>query len=1137
MVGNTKNPIRIDLNEFKLHIHVKEIQLTLHFNSPSRRFYLSVIALVVHEMKRLGKITPIPLEELLDQLILLNKTVGGSAGSSDKENLLPRIYRKWKDALPDLEEAPLFKVLGRRKKYDEGARKVYPFSETEKDSWANLFEYQGSEEHVQLKFAINRVGGTLTNTEILFEDSSNGDAWERYVRKLKQPTLAAKAVKRPATGVAEKAEEVSSGKTEVPAENSIYRRVFVGRESELKHLKSAFDLAASGKGSLIMVVGEPGIGKTTLTEQLAIYADLKGGQVLVGHCYEKGSPSLPYIAFIEPLRSYSINQDIHKLRNELGPGAPDVARIMPEVGKRLKVQLRPKQNPEEEKYRLMQAVSDFLGNAAEVKPLALILEDLHDADQGTLGILTQVSRNLGNKRLLLIGTYRNIEVDRSDPLSSSLAELRRLPHFSRVILRGLNAEEVRRMLAGIAGEQVPGGLTEVVHRQTEGNPLFVQEVVRYLAEEGAFVRDKGRWLPSKDTPVEMKIPDGLRDVIGKRLSSLSETCNRLLTIAAVIGREFCLEVLQKVSGMSDEDLFKALEEARKAALIEERTGPGAAVNYRFAHAFFRQTLYEEIIAPRRIRLHQQVARALEEVFKNRLEEHAAELAEHYSHSTSSADLAKAIGYGEMGARRSIDVYAYGEAVRLLDQAIKMQEILHPDDKARRCDLLLDLCEALNLATEPKRILETEAPAAFALAEALGDNSRASRSCRAALIAIFNERSATGWSAPLWKEWADRADGHARPDTKERAFADMALGAFTPYIPGILPSRLKILAQALALARKVNDLNTIWMAGWVLLTLTSPQHVREGILLAEELLAGSRFELNRSMHSGTLQMIGHIFLTFGMRRRAEEAWAELGTLAKHTGQFILWIKSASSDAIFMLMDGQLKEVLDTTRHMRSSGAEAGVPLIANIDANLSGVRARIYLGNPLEDIDRLHAMYGPDNRRQVQSQLCLILSHLGRKDEVLELLEQRVVRRPDIGTSQDVTLSYMDSHFLEAAVVIGHRQAAELLLNRFTGTDAYTSGIFYPTCIPRHMGGAAALLGRYDEARQHYQEAVRICTEMRFRPELALSRLQLAELLLKQYPKERAEALEHLNFAVSEFREMKMQPSLQRALKYQEDGES
>jgi TolB-like protein len=187
MVENTKNPIRIDLNEFKLHIHVKNrMQLTLHFNSPSRRFYLSVIALVVNEMKRLGRIASIPLEGHLGLLVLLNETIGGSAGSSEKENLLPRIYRKWKDALPDLEDAPLFRVLGRRKEHDEGMGRAYPFAEVEKDNWANLFEYRGSEENVRLKFAIDRVGATLNDIVIIYEDSLNGEAWKKFISSLKQ---------------------------------------------------------------------------------------------------------------------------------------------------------------------------------------------------------------------------------------------------------------------------------------------------------------------------------------------------------------------------------------------------------------------------------------------------------------------------------------------------------------------------------------------------------------------------------------------------------------------------------------------------------------------------------------------------------------------------------------------------------------------------------------------------------------------------------------------------------------------------------------------------------------------------------------------------------------------------------------
>ena len=183
-------PITIDLNQFKLYIALKNrTELTLHFNSPSRRFYLSVIALVVNEMKRQGKITSIPLEGHHDLLALLNETIGGSAGSSEEENLLSRIYKKWKYALPNLEEAPLFLVLGRKKGYEEGMGKTYHFTEAEKDIWANLCEYKGSHENVRLKFAVDKIGASLNDIVILYEDSLNADAWERFISSLKEKVV------------------------------------------------------------------------------------------------------------------------------------------------------------------------------------------------------------------------------------------------------------------------------------------------------------------------------------------------------------------------------------------------------------------------------------------------------------------------------------------------------------------------------------------------------------------------------------------------------------------------------------------------------------------------------------------------------------------------------------------------------------------------------------------------------------------------------------------------------------------------------------------------------------------------------------------------------------------------------------
>src|SRR5205085_88562 len=198
-------------------------------------------------------------------------------------------------------------------------------------------------------------------------------------------------------------------------------------------------------------------------------------------------------------------------------------------------------DPDEDRWRLYQALSSFLHNASRVQPLLIILEDLHWADRGTLDLLVFLARQLAGTRLLIVGNYRDVEVDRAHPLSGALAELRRSSSFASLRLRGLSIDEVQRMMSNIRGQEVAVSRAELIHRQTEGNPLFVQEVLRYLVEEGITVRQDGRYVLADP---EAGIPEGLRDVIGKRLSRLSPECNRLLAVAAVIGRDFNLETLR-----------------------------------------------------------------------------------------------------------------------------------------------------------------------------------------------------------------------------------------------------------------------------------------------------------------------------------------------------------------------------------------------------------------------------------------------------------------------------------------------------------------------------------------------------------------------------------------------------------------
>jgi tetratricopeptide (TPR) repeat protein len=919
---------------------------------------------------------------------------------------------------------------------------------------------------------------------------------------------------------------------EAPAENPLYRRVFVGREPELKQLKSAFDGAISGQGALMMVTGEPGIGKTALCEQLSTYVTLRGGRTLVGHCYEEGSLSLPYLAFVEALRSYVLSREVKDLREELGTGAADVARIISEIRERLKIKLRPHKDPEEERYRLLQAVTGFLSNAANVQPLMVVLEDLHDADKGTLEMLTHVSRHLAGARLLIVGTYRDVEVDRSHPLSAALAELRRVSTFGRVLLRGLNADEVRRMLESISRESVPWGLAEAVHRQTEGNPLFVQEVVRYLAEEGLITRKEGGWRPTKDTPLEMSIPEGLRDVIGKRLSLLSPECNQLLAMASVIGREFALETLKAMAGINEDVFVNALKEAVRLSVLEERSQMGL-VRYRFTHAFFRQTLYEEMIAPQRLKLHQQVAHSLETLYAKRLAGHATELAEHFSHSTNPADLTKAVEYSKMAAKRATDVYAYGEAVRLLEQALKVQEVLDPEDKAKRCDLLLALGDALILAGEHQRVVNTEAPQALSLAEAIADNTRASRACLLAMQGLVVYGTVL-LASPEAAQWAARADRYAEPETVERAWADAMLGFVK--LSGVSSSSegVVLISRALDLARRLGDPGTYWWTArlW-LFASEAPQHAEERLRLAEEMAGQSRHGVNLLILTWALWWMLHTFLQLGQRRRAEDIMGEMRTLAERSGQPNLLILSMVNDAILAIWDGRLEETVAIRRRILAHAEELGIVEFAAVWTSWV-LPARVHLGNAGQALEsNLQGSRNVSRNVATEALIMYCLAHLGRYAEVAEMLERQVVARPGIGSVKDETIASLDIGALQAAVLVGHRPAAELLLRRLAGSSIHTSGLWLSTCTGRHLGGAAALLGRYEDARKYYQEAIKVCTEMRFRPELALTRLQLAELLLEHYPKERTEALEHLDFAIKEFREMKMQPSLERALRHKE----
>ncbi|HLF08210.1 MAG TPA: protein kinase [Dehalococcoidia bacterium] len=914
-------------------------------------------------------------------------------------------------------------------------------------------------------------------------------------------------------------------------DNPLYRRTFVGREAELRQLQSAFDAAISGQGSLAMVVGEPGIGKTALVEQLATYVSLRGGRTLVGHSYEEGSLSLPYLAFVETMRSYVVAREPDALKSDLGTGAADVARIVSEIRDRVQVELRPLGDPEDDRWRLFQSVTSFLRNAATVQPLLIVVEDLHWADRGTLDLMLHIARNLQGARLTIVGTYRDVEVDRTHPLSSALAELSRVTNLTRIRLRGLTVDEVQRMMNNIRGQEVTWSRAEAIHRQTEGNPLFVQEVLRYLVEEGLVVREGGRYARTDaGGPPEAGIPEGLRDVIGKRLSHLSPETNRLLSIAAVIGREFRLETLQAIASLDEEQLIGSLDEAVKVGVLEERSQVGG-VHYRFAHAFFRQTLYEELSAPRRLRLHQDVARALEAQYAGRKQEHAAELAEHFANSTDRADLAKAVEYGELAAQRAMAVFDYGEAVRLLERALDVQEVLDPDDKAKRCDLLVALGEALGPAGNPLRAYEVVAEEAFGLAETLSDQRRASRACWIALDGLNRYGAATMRRTPIYRQWAERADRNAAPGTVERVRADVAVARVLATQDRHAEAwRIKI--RALEAARKLHDPELLFStASSFLGTPRSPRQEAEVLRLAEEFAAAPRGGVAARTLGGVLFFAGALLLQYGERSRAEELFAQMKELATRTQDAQLVLNPIIAEIRVATLDGELEAAVTASERLVARAEELGAPVLGRQFASNANY-ALVCLGRGEKVLARVvdaREMSGAEASVTEQLLTARTIAQVGRSAEAGHLL-RRVIADLNMGSEDDGTFTLTLLNVLETAVLLGEAGPLPALVSRLEPVRSFSWSVS-PACPARLLGAASALLGKPAEAQAYYQQALEACAKIRFRPEIALTRLQLAELLLEHYPHERAEALEHLDFAISEFREMKMQPSLERALRH------
>lgn len=491
----------------------------------------------------------------------------------------------------------------------------------------------------------------------------------------------------------------------------------IGREAELKQLALQLEEALAGRGSLILIGGEPGIGKTHLASALMDAARLRGAFAVTGHCYEmEGSP--PYVPFIEMLEHSARSVPLDTFRYALGDDAPEVARLMPEL-RRMFPDIPPALvlPPEQQRRFLFNAYREFVQRSVRLTPTVALFEDLQWADEPTLLLLQHLAQAVAGMPMLIIGTYRDVDLEVGRPCARMLESLQRQKLGTRILLRGLPMTGVERMLEALSAQQPPPSLARVVFKETEGNPFFVEEVFRHLAEEGKLFDEKGAFRPELRVD-QLQVPEGVRLVLGRRLERLSEDARRILTTAAVIGRVFPLELLEELEKAGPDAALEAVEEAERTRLVEiEREG--RKTRYRFVHELVRQTLAETLSLPRRQRLHARVADVMERVYAANIGAHASALAHHLYQAGASVDQEETIHFLLEAASQASHAAAHEEALEHLDNAISL---LDNERTERAADLHARRAGALwSLSRSQEAVQEYER--AVALFDSLDDQER------------------------------------------------------------------------------------------------------------------------------------------------------------------------------------------------------------------------------------------------------------------------------------------------------------------------------------------------------------------------------------------------------------------------------
>jgi DNA-binding CsgD family transcriptional regulator/tetratricopeptide (TPR) repeat protein len=864
----------------------------------------------------------------------------------------------------------------------------------------------------------------------------------------------------------------------------------VGRESELAALADLLGRMAGGHGAIAVLAGEPGIGKSHTAQTLARRA--AGARVLWGRCNEEpGAP--PYWPWLQIMRVWLESHDDDALRAMLTAVAP-IAEVLPEIRRRLGDQapLLPTSNPLQQRFRLFDAIASFWRLAAASEPLLLIIDNLHWADASSLRLLEFLAPEIADNRILLLATYRDIELNRRHPLSVTLGDLARYGHFHRLRLAGLTRRETEALIAQSGGTGFTPALLDAIYDQTEGNPLFVAETTRLLIQEGVL----GRSTPAR--PAEpcavpgIRIPEGVKEVIGRRLNRLSPPTNLVLERAALIGRTFDLQLLRRVL---DEPLASRIQntigEALRARIVEPEERPGW---FQFSHAVIRETLYDEIAIPTRSGLHLRVAQAIESLYGDDADRHLPALAHHYTRALPGADAARAADIARRAAERATGLLAHEEAARYYRLALQAAGMTSACDPALNCRLLNALGESLTLAGE-----YLQARGAFEQAMSLAREAKAIDGMTSAALGFERATWAPGLpgqtAARLLRE-ALAAQDSGDSTTKAELLSSLARALI---FSGEDVQAEIVHEQAVAMARRSGDTGTlISTLVSTLSTRWQPErsaqrlrNIEEALRLAESSDNVLRALDAQAWHLFELMELGDLST---WRARLEQFERRAAELQQPFERYV----AATSRATFALMEGRfdaagrlIEQALQIGRRMPGLDAP-GVYGMQMFTLRCEQGRLR-----ELAPLVRsfVNAMPKASTWRPG---LALLYSEIGLLDEARSEFEELAVDRFAI-VRHDALRAASLAYLAQVCARLDDKDRADALYSMLLPYDG--RNLLIGTTVGC-LGAASSLLGllattrrEWRDAQRHFESALTMNLRQGAQPAVARTRVRYASMRL------------------------------------------